>query len=325
MGKIKEILGKDCLISKTAIRHLIGSDHMKYKIGLLSVACLVLLGGCFNMGTSKKANKYEEENFVLIEDYDGEGFTLRDANPKTGEIAEENRDEVIAAVEAYFVSEYDTEVTVHNIVSAVDAVSVYVESVGDPHFYSFAVVPVDLENETVKTDEIWTEEGQVEDGIKGGLYKMAFSEEFEQLDAFLESSTETYPIIGSPQAVIENVKGNGYTTPYYFVSTFGNVFKDIYNAYMEDPSISSEEIHSIISDQPMDKSGVSIGIEFYMSGDEAEPDKEVFDELAKELEEMKELPPGEYFLFLNDGFVDKRRGIGKKENSLERRFIVEQE
>lgn len=298
---------------------------MKYKIVMIGVVSLVLLGGCFNMGTSKKANKYEEENFVLIEDYDGEGFTLRDANPKTGEIAEKNREEVISAVEDYFISEYHTEVKVHNIVSAVDAVSVFLESVGEPHFYTIAVVPVDLENETVKTDEIWTEEGHVEGGIKGGLYKMAFSEEFEQLDAFLESSTETHPITGSPQAVIENVKGNGYTTPYYFVSTYGNVFKDIFNAYMEDPSISGEEIRSIILDQPMDKSGVSIGIEFYMSGDEAEPDEEIFETLAKNLQEMKELPPGEYFFFLNDGFIDKRRGIGKKENSLEKRFIVEYE
>src|SRR5699024_4976129 len=125
-----------------------------------------------------------------------------------------------------------------------------------------------------------------------------------------------YPITGSPQAVIENVKGNGYTTPYYFLSTFGNVFNDVYNAYMENQSITSEEIRSIISDQSMDKSGVTIGVEFYMSGDEAEPDKEIFDELVRDLQNMKELPPGEYFFFLNDGFIDKRRGIGKTENSL---------
>lgn len=57
-------------------------------------------------------------------------FTLRQANPKTGYIAQENREEVITAVEGFFQPNYQTKVQVHNIVSAIDSVSVFVESVG---------------------------------------------------------------------------------------------------------------------------------------------------------------------------------------------------
>src|SRR5690625_1542475 len=160
---------------------------------LVLIMCGLVLGGCLNMDNSgdetqgkndntkdngnDKQNDYEQENYVPIQEYTGEGFTLRDANPKTGEIAEENREEVVTAVEDFFESKYKTEVNVHNIVSAVDGVSVFVESVGEPHFYSFAIVPIDLENKEVKTDQVWSQEGQIENAVQGGLYAMAFENE----------------------------------------------------------------------------------------------------------------------------------------------------
>src|SRR5690625_478094 len=150
------------------------------------VMCGLLLGGCLNMGNTgdekqgknentkdnenDKQNAYEEENYVPIQEYTGEGFTLRDANPKTGEIAEENREEVVTAVEGFFKNKDKTEVDVHNIVSAVDGLSVFVESVGEPHFYSFAIVPIDIKNKEVKTDQVWSQEGQVESALNSGLY-----------------------------------------------------------------------------------------------------------------------------------------------------------
>src|SRR5690625_1213560 len=176
------------------------------------IMCALIVGGCLNMDNSgdetqgkndntkdngnDKQNDYEQENYVPIQEYTGEGFTLRDANPKTGEIAEENREEVVTAVEDFFESKYKTEVNVHNIVSAVDGVSVSVESVGEPHFYSFAIVPIHLENKEVKTDQVWSQEGQVEGALRGSLYVMAFEEEFAKLDDYLEGVQEEHPIVG---------------------------------------------------------------------------------------------------------------------------------
>src|SRR5690625_3394370 len=148
-----------------------------YVLVVLIMSALIV-GACLNMGNSgnetqgknentkvnenDKGNDYEEENYVPIQEYTGEGFTLRDANPKTGEIAEANREEIVTAVENFFKSKYKAEVNVHNMVSAVDGVSVFVESVGEPHFYSFAIVPIDIKNKEVKTDQVWSQEGQVE-------------------------------------------------------------------------------------------------------------------------------------------------------------------
>src|SRR5690625_4215402 len=204
------------------------------------IMCALIVGGCLNMDNSgdetqgkndntkdngnDKQKDYEQENYVPIQEYTGEGFTLRDANPKTGEIAEENREEVVTAVEGFFKNQYKMEVDVHNIVSAVDGVSVFVESVGEPHFYSFAIVPIDIKNEEVKTDQVWSQEGQVESALRGSLYVMAFEEEFAKLDEYLESITNEYPIVGTSLKVIANIKGNGYTTTYYFISTFDDIF-----------------------------------------------------------------------------------------------------
>src|SRR5690625_4320248 len=93
---------------------------------LVLIMCGLVLGGCLNMGNpadktqgenkntkdneNDKQNAYEQENYIPIQEYTGEGFTLRDANPKTGEIAEANREEVVTAVEDFFKSKYKTEV-----------------------------------------------------------------------------------------------------------------------------------------------------------------------------------------------------------------------
>ena len=67
---------------------------------------------------------------------------------------------------------YKTDVTIQNFVSAADGVSVFVESVSEPHFYTFAIVPVDVKNKEVKVDSVWSQEGQVENAIQSGLYAM---------------------------------------------------------------------------------------------------------------------------------------------------------
>lgn len=268
--------------------------------------------------SKEKMNAYELEHYVPIEVYTGEGFTLRFANQKTGDIAETNKEEVIYAAQAFFESEYKTDVIVHNIVSAVDGVSVFVESVGEPHFYSYAIVPVDFENEEVITDRVWSQEGQVEGAIQGGLYAMAYEKEFTKLDAYLEDLTLEYPITGTPVKVIERVKGKGYTTPYYFVSTFDDVFDELFNIYKAHPDQTTGELRRFFDAHTVAPEGVSFGIEFYMKEKGTEPNEEIYDTIFKQLEQMEGIPPGEYHLFLNDNWIDGRRGIGKKKNTIEK-------
>lgn len=268
--------------------------------------------------SKEKMNAYELEHYVPVEKYTGEGFALRLANPKTGDIAAEHKEEVIYAVQAFFESEYKVDVIVHNIVSAVDGVSVYVESVGEPHFYSYAIVPVDLENEEVLTDRVWSQEGQIESAIQGSLYAMAYEEEFTKLDAYLEELTANDPIIGTPVKAIERVKGNGYMTPYYFVTPFDDIFDELFDMYKARPEQTTEELRRFFDCTSFAPEGVSFGIEFYMKEKGTDPNEEIYDRIFKQLEQMEGIPTGEYHLFLNDNWIDGRRGIGKKKNTIEK-------
>jgi len=299
---------------------------------VLLICSSVLLFGCSileqhgkpnidNNGTNNKMNKYERENYVSIQKYTGEGFTLRNANKKIDGIIEKNREDIVMAVETFFDSQYHTDVKVHNIVSAIDAATVFVESIGEPHFYTNAIVPIDVKKNIVHTSNVWSEEGQVEDGISCGLYVTAYEEEFKKLDHILENLADEYPIVGTPTKVTERVKGNGYTTPYYFISGFGALFKDLFHKFMENPSITKKELNDFLSQNEFEYSGLSLGIEFYMEDQGQKPSEEIHHAIIKAIEEAEGIPNGEYFVFLNDNFIDRKRGIGKKENSLEKVIV----
>lgn len=290
------------------------------------ILCTLLLGGCLNMSISKDENNkntenmnaYEKEHYIKVQEYTGDGFTLRDANPKTGEIAEKNREEVVAAVEEFFLNHYKTDVKVRNIVSAVDGVSVFVESVGEPHFYTFAIVPIDIKNGEVRTDEVWSQEGQVENAIQGGLYVMAHAEKFEALNEYVENLPNKHPITGLPLEVIEKVKGNGYTTPHYFISTFDDAFDDLFEMYMKNPDLTIDELTSFFNEHPFEPEGVSIAIDLYMTDENKEPDEQIYDQIFEEIKQINGIPKGEYYLFLNDAYIDAKRASGKKENTIDK-------
>lgn len=296
------------------------------------VMCALVVGGCLNMNNSgdktqgknenakdnenDKLNAYEKENYVPIQEYTGEGFTLRDANPKTGDIAEANREEVVAAIEDFFKSKYKTEVNIHNIVSAVDGVSVFVESVGEPHFYSFAIVPIDIKNKEIKTDKVWSQEGQVESALNSGLYVMAYEEEFAELDKYLENVEERFPVVGMNIEVAESTQGNGYNTPYYFPKA---LFDPMYEAYLENPAITKDELRAFLDEENFNPAGMAwLAIRFHMEDPNIEPDEEIYDEIHVEIEALDGVPAGEYYFMLNDNHIDRSRAIAEKDNTIDK-------
>ncbi len=151
---------------------------------------MILLGGCLNQENEnvemeKQRNK-EDEQYISVQDYDGEGYTLRGGQDEAVDIAKQHKEEIVKAVEEFFLDNYKTEVKVNNFIGAKDAVSVTVESKNEPFFYTFAIVPVDFNSKTVATDQVFTLEGEVEQDIQTGLYAMAYEEEFSNLDKYLE-------------------------------------------------------------------------------------------------------------------------------------------
>ena len=291
----------------------------------LCISLSLLLGGCLNMGNildeeeagEARKEAYEKENYVRIQDYKGEGYTLRNTRKETGQIAEANREELEEAVEAFFLEDYKTKVVVHNIVSAVEGVSVFVESVGEPHFYTFAIVPIDVKNKKVETNRVWSQEGQVENAIQSGLYAMVFEQEFSKLDAYLEDVTLKYPVVGTPIEAVANVMGTGYSTPYYFTTPLGDIYDDLLKSYLNDPKITKQEIINLFAENDFNSNEIIISIEFYMKEGGVKPDEKIYEGILSDIKSWEGVPRGNYSLMLNDNLIDRRRGIGAKENTLD--------
>ena len=302
------------------------------QIMALGIGVTVLLGGCLNMNLSKdkekvdkeivatsgERNAYEKDNFVRIQDYHGAGYTLRNSGKETRHLAASHRGEIQKAVKAFFVDTYKTEVMVHNIIGAVDGASVFVESIGEPHFYSVAIVPIDLNNKKVKTDEVWSQEGQVENALSGALYAMAFDEKFTKLDRYLKDFTASYPIVGTPIKAIENVGAKGYATSYYYINPVGEAFDELYKMYLKNPDISKDEVRNYLHEQKFEPEDILLTIYLYMKDKEKAPDKDMFNKVVSDIEKMEGIPRGSYSIILNDNLIDRRRAIGTKENSLKR-------
>src|SRR5690625_3914772 len=198
-----------------------------------------------------------------------------------------------------------------------DGVTVFVESVGEPHFNTFAIVPIDLRNEEIKIDSVWSREGQVEFAIKGGLYAMAFEEEFAKLDDYLEDVAKEYDVIGTPIEVVRNVQAHGHSTSYYFISGAGDTFKKLYEEYEKNLVITKEELEDFFTENPIEPRYLNVRINYYMENRATEHDEEIFNQIVTDIEEMDGIPTGGYGVFLHDNYIHKSRGSGKKSNTLE--------
>src|SRR5690625_6083186 len=73
---------------------------------------------------------------------------------------------------------------------------------------------------------------------------MAYPEEFEKLDQLLEKFAEEHPVTTRNQEVVTHVTGNGYSTPYYFLTPLGSVFAELYDKYTERSEEHTSELQS---------------------------------------------------------------------------------
>ncbi|MBG9588232.1 hypothetical protein ABE26_14665 [Cytobacillus firmus] len=303
----------------------------KTKILLCSVGISLMLGGCSGMNSTNNNQDSEktketqaapsEETLISVQDYTGEGYALP-YGKVTDEIADENLDQIEEAAINFFKEKYKTDVTVHNVVGAKDGATVFVESKGEPHFYTYAVVPIDELEKKVMTEKIWADEFQVENAIKGGLYHMIFNEEFKQLDEYLETLAAEGQVTGKTKDALQNVGGHGYMTPYYFLALTSKeeAIKPVYDLYISNPEESVENLRNAYEEGSFNPENFKINIQLFMADKQAEPSEEIFNQVTEELEEMNSIPMGTYSFSLNDNFIDKQSSEGSKENSLKRGF-----
>lgn len=301
---------------------------------VLGLGITVLIGGC-NMDTENTKSSEKEpvaatgghgialktENLVSVQEYTGEGYALRNGE-ETDKIAEANREEIEVAVKKFFSEKYKTEVIVHNLLGAVDGVSVFVESVGEPHFHAFAIVPIDVQSKTVKTDSVWSQEGQIENALSGGLFAMAYDEEMANLNNFMNQITKEYPVVGKTKEAVEKTD-SGYSTPYYYMSFFTDVFDHLNSMYLENQNVSKEELRNFLDENKFETEAVKITINLFMKEKDVEPDKVTYSQIVSEIESMDGLPRGAYTLLLHDNLINSKYGSGSKDNSIEETTINE--
>ncbi len=263
--------------------------------------------------------QHEKGIFVSVQSYKGKEYELN-SGKQTGKIAKKNKEKIEEAVVKYFQDQYKTKVIVHNIVGAVDGATVFVESVGEPHFHTFAIVPIDVKEKIVRTDSVWSQEGQVENAMHSGLFAMVFDKEIKKLNDFIRAKVEEFPIVGITEEALANVRAGGYSTPYYYTNTKGNEFDVLLEKYLSDPTITADKLRDSFNKDSYSADSIIFTLDLYMAESNVEPSQEIFDSIVKDLEEMENLPKGSYTVLLNDNRIDKKSAIGPKSNTLERSF-----
>jgi hypothetical protein len=299
--------------------------NRKKKWIIYGIGLSLLLGGCMangkNNADSQEVTGPYKDTFVRVQDYKGEGYVLRNGED-ADKIAEEKRDEVQKAVKDFFMEKYKTDVTVHNIVGNKDGATVFVESTGPVHFYTTAIVPIDLSDKVVLEDRVTSLDGDIESAIQGGLYHLIFENEFHNLDQYLSEISSEYAVAGKTKEALQNVGGAGYMTPYYYLSTppEDKAMQSVYEAYLNNPDTPVEELKSLFSKADFAAEDYNFTIQLYMENENEEPDKELFTKLQQDIKSMNSIPKGNYSVIINDNLINEKVDDGIKDNSLQLTF-----
>ncbi|EAK8930902.1 DUF1672 family protein [Listeria monocytogenes] len=276
---------------------------MKKKIiGLL--ASLLLLGGCFNMNEKTEQEK-EQEGTTPVQDYVGQGFSFVDGE-KSAERVKKDEEKIKQEAINYMKNTYKTDVKVNNVVPARNAAVVMVESEEPIQFHTYVIVGLILNKDEVGNAR--SDEGEVEKAIVGGLYAKAYEEEFKNLDVFAEKIAKENNLLGMRAEAIDKTASDGYTSNYYFLSIFALDYPSVYNAYLENPKISAEELKKLFEKDDSTSKNISIPMKFFVRGNKL-PEQGIADNLANEIKQEEGIPKGRYAVLIYKNFIVDRVGL----------------
>ncbi|EAC8434180.1 DUF1672 family protein [Listeria monocytogenes] len=281
---------------------------MKKKIiGLL--ASLLLLGGCINMNEKTEQEK-AQEGTTPVQDYVGQGFSFVDGE-KSAERVKQNEEEIKQKAIEYVKTKYKTNVKVNNVVPARNAAVVMVECEEPIQFHTSVIV-----GESINKKGEWSarsSEGEVEQAIVSGLYAKAYETEFRNLDTFTEKLAKENNLLGLRDEAIEKTSSSGYTSNHYFIAASSLSFPSVYQAYIENQRIATDELKLLFAKEDPEGNILSIPMEFYSKEDKL-PEQKVADNLAERLKQEKDLPKGNYMITVYKNFIVNRVGLPDGEN-----------
>ncbi|EAD1383777.1 DUF1672 family protein [Listeria monocytogenes] len=276
---------------------------MKKKIiGLL--ASLLLLGGCFNMNEKTEQEK-AQEGTTPVQDYVGQGFSFVDGE-KSAERVKKDEEKIKQEAINYMKNTYKTDVKVNNVVPARNTAVVMVESEEPIQFHTYVIVGLILNKDEVGNAR--SDEGEVEKAIVGGLYAKAYEEEFKNLDVFAEKIAKENNLLGMRAEAIDKTASDGYTSNYYFLSIFALDYPSVYNAYLENPKISAEELKKLFEKDDSTSKNISIPMKFFVRGNKL-PEQGIADNLANEIKQEEGIPKGRYAVLIYKNFIVDRVGL----------------
>ncbi|MDT0049746.1 DUF1672 family protein [Listeria cossartiae subsp. cayugensis] len=287
----------------------------KQIIGLL--ASLLLLGGCFNINGKTEQEK-AQEGTTPVQEYVGQGYSFVDGN-KSAERVKEHEEEIKQEAINYMKTKYKTDVKVNNVVPARNGAVVIVESEAPIQFTTSVVVKFLLNNK----DEIGSgtsDEGAVEQAIVGGLYAKAYEEEFEHLDEVAEKLARKNDLEGFTQEALDKTSPSGHQGKYYFITAINDDYLGVYNAYLNNTQISSNELQALfVKDDPTSKN-MTIVMNYFSKEDKL-PKQAVVDSLAEQFRKESNLPRGFYPINLFKNFIVNRVGLPDGEHIQAEVFI----
>ncbi|MBC6181405.1 DUF1672 family protein [Listeria welshimeri] len=274
------------------------------KIILSLSAMLLLLSGCFNLNEKTEQEK-AQEGTTPVQDYVGQGFSFVDGD-KSEELVKRDEDKIKQEAINYVKNTYKTDVKVNNVVPARNAAVVMVECEEPIQFHTSVIV-----GKVINKEGEWlarSDEGEVEKAIVGGLYAKAYEAEFKNLDAFVEKIAKENDLLGLQAEAINKTASDGYTNNYYFLSIFALDYPSVYNAYLENPEISSEELKKLFEKDDSTSKNISIPMKFY-SKENILPKQEIADDLANEIKQEEGIPKGRYSVLIYKNFIVNRAGL----------------
>ncbi|MCC5804336.1 DUF1672 family protein [Rossellomorea vietnamensis] len=279
----------------------------------------IILGGCMNPDRGNESTMAEEQRnpYERVQNYKGQGYTLSNGE-KNDKIAEDKRGEVEKVVKSFFLKKYKTEVKVHNLVGNADGVTVFVESVGSVHFYSYAIVPINQGTKKIISEDVMSQEDAVEEGIREALYRVIFNDEFQNLEDYLDGVVSDNEVTGRTIESLQNVGGTGFMTPHYtMTSYFGDeAIQPVFDLYMENPDAKIEDLKRAFNEDLFDEEYLNINIILFMEEEKVSPSKSILKKVSNDLESMDTIPKGTYQIIVNDNGVHKETSEGYKENSI---------
>ncbi|MBC1662056.1 DUF1672 family protein [Listeria welshimeri] len=274
------------------------------KIILSLSAMLLLLSGCFNLNEKTKQEK-AQEGTTPVQDYVGQGFSFVDGD-KSEEIVKRDEEKIKQEAINYVKNTYKTDVKVNNVVPARNAAVVMVECEEPIQFHTSVIV-----GKVINKEGEWlarSNEGEVEKAIVGGLYAKAYEAEFQRLDTFAEKLAKENNLLGLRNEAIDKTAAEGYTSNHYFIVAMDVYYPSVYNAYLANQGISTEELRKLFEKDDPKYGHVSVPMEFY-SKENNLPEQKLADDLAEELEQEKGLPRGNYMITMYKNFIVNRVGV----------------